>query len=32
MNELISVMIPVYNRKAYLKECVDSVIAQIAHT
>ena len=28
MNELISVIIPVYNRKAYLKECVDSVIAQ----
>ena len=28
MNELISVIIPVYNRKAYLKECIDSVIAQ----
>ncbi len=28
MEELISVIIPVYNVKPYLKECVDSVISQ----
>lgn len=28
MNDLISVIIPVYNRETYLRECVDSVFAQ----
>ena len=28
MNELISIIIPVYNCEKYLKECIDSIIAQ----
>ena len=27
-NKLISVIVPVYNVKDYLKECIDSIIAQ----
>lgn len=28
MNELISVVIPIYNRESTLQKCVDSVLAQ----
>ena len=28
MEELISVVVPVYNKKEYLRKCIDSILAQ----
>ena len=29
VNPLISVIVPVYNKEAYLRECVDSILEQV---
>ena len=31
-NDLISIVVPLYNVESYLKECIDSILIQSYHT